>query len=55
MVTNLPADVGDPWVGKIPWRRKGQLTPVFSPGNPMDREAWWDTVYGVAKETQLSD
>ena len=21
----------DPWVGKIPWRRKPQLTPVFSP------------------------
>ena len=21
-----------PWVGKIPWRRKWQLTPVFSPG-----------------------
>ena len=22
----------DPWVGKIPWRRKGQPTPVFLPG-----------------------
>ena len=22
----------DPWVGKIPWRRKWQPTPVFSPG-----------------------
>jgi len=22
----------DPWVGKIPWKRKGQLTPVFLPG-----------------------
>ena len=22
----------DPWVGKIPWRRKCQLTPVFLPG-----------------------
>ena len=21
----------DPWVGKIPWRRKPQLTPVFLP------------------------
>ena len=27
----------DPWVGKIPWRRKWQPTPVFLPGNPMDR------------------
>jgi len=22
----------DPWVGKIPWRRKSQSTPVFLPG-----------------------
>ena len=22
----------DPWVGKIPWRRKGQPIPVFLPG-----------------------
>ena len=22
----------DPWVGKIPWRRKWQSTPVFLPG-----------------------
>ena len=22
-------DLFDPWVGKIPWRRKWQLTPVF--------------------------
>ena len=21
----------DPWVGKIPWRREGQPTPVFLP------------------------
>ena len=26
-------DLGfDPWVGKIPWRRAWQPTPVFSPG-----------------------
>ena len=24
----------DPWVGKIPWRRKWQPTPVFLPGEP---------------------
>ena len=23
----------DPWVGKIPWRKKWQPTPVFLPGN----------------------
>jgi len=22
----------DPWIGKIPWRRKKQPTPVFLPG-----------------------
>ena len=42
MVKNPPAkagDVGDargtgsiPWVGKIPWRREWQPTPVFLPG-----------------------
>ena len=24
----------DPWVGKIPWRRAWQPTPVFLPGKP---------------------
>ena len=28
MVKNLPT-MFDPWVGKIPWRRKWQPTPVF--------------------------
>ena len=38
----------DPWVGKIPWRRKWQPLPVFLPGkNPMDRGDWWATVYSV--------
>ena len=31
----------NPWVGKIPWRRKWQFTPVFLLG-----EAWWATVHG---------
>ena len=38
VVKNLPAKAGDPgfdpWVGKVPWRRKWQPTPVFLPGNP---------------------
>ena len=38
----------DPWVGKIPWRRKRQPTPVFLPGTeyscPLDRGAWGATV-----------
>ena len=39
MVRNLPANAGrckrqgfHPWVGKIPWRRAWQPTPVFLPG-----------------------
>ena len=39
MVKNPPASSGDPkshkfdpWVGKIPWSRKWQPTPVFLPG-----------------------
>ena len=38
MVKNQPANAGnkrlgfDPWVRKIPWRRKWQPTPVFLPG-----------------------
>ena len=29
----------DPWVGKIPWRREWQPTPVFLPGESFDRGA----------------
>ena len=36
VVKNLPGKCRkyrfDPWVGKIPWRRKWQLTPIFLPG-----------------------
>ena len=35
MVKNLPVmqETGfDPWVGKIPWRRAWQFTPVFLTG-----------------------
>jgi len=40
----------DPWVRKIPWRRAWQLTPVFLPGNSMDRGTWQATVRGVTRE-----
>ena len=32
MVKNLPAMRFDPWVGKVPWRKAWQPTPVFLPG-----------------------
>ena len=61
VVKNLPANAGDmrrgfdPWVWKIPYRRKWQLTPVFLPGL-MDRRSWQATVHRVAKSlTPLSD
>ena len=61
VVKNSPANAGDimrcgcdPWVGKIPWRRAWQPTPVFLSGKSMDRGAWQVTVHGVAKSrTQL--
>ena len=39
----------NPWVGKIPSRRKWQPMPVFHLGNPMDRGTWQVKVHGVAK------
>ena len=38
VVKNLPPNAGDtkdrfdPWIGKIPWRRKWKPAPVFLPG-----------------------
>ena len=43
-----------PWVGKIPWRRKWQPTPVFLPGESHGRRSLWTTVHGVAKLSHLS-
>ena len=46
----------NPWVVKIPWRRKWQPTPAFLPGKFHGRGAWWAIVQGVAKsQTQLSN
>ena len=43
-----------PWVGKTPWRRAWQPTPVFLPGESRDRGAWWATVHGVTEsQTRL--
>ena len=43
-------------IGKIPWRRKGQPTPVFFLENSTDRGAWRAIVPGLAKsQTRLND
>ena len=39
----------NPRVGKSPWRREWQPTPVFMLDNSTDREAWRATVRGVAE------
>ena len=39
----------NPGVGKIPWRRAQQPTPVFLPGYSVDRGTWRATVHSVAK------
>ena len=57
MVTNLPAnagDLGDLWVKKIPWRGNGNPLQDSCLENPMDRGAWWATVYRVAKELDMT-
>ena len=38
----------NPWVRKIPWRRKWQCAPVFLPGKTHGG-AWQAIVYGVIK------
>ena len=60
VVKNPPANAGDmrhgfhPRVTKMPWRRKWQPIPVFLPGNPVKRGAWWAIFHGVA-ESDVTD
>ena len=54
---NSPASAGD--VGSIPGLGRspggGNSNPLrYSWENPMDRGAWWATVYGVAKESGMT-
>ena len=42
----------DPWVRKIPWRRKWLPTPDSCLGNPMERGAWGSLVHGAARTRQ---
>ena len=59
VVKNPPANAGDMRlrcgrsVGKIPWRRVWQPTPVFLLENSMDRGAWRATVNRVARSQTL--
>ena len=56
VVKNAPANAGDTGnVGSVPGSERspgGGYDPLLQYsclGNPMDRGAWWATVYGVAK------
>ena len=62
-VRNPPAGAGDisdagsiPGLGRSPAGGNGNPLQYSCLENPMDREAWWATVHGVAKSrTRLSD
>ena len=46
----------NPSVRKIPQRRKWKPTPVFFPGNLMDRgDGKWTTVHGVTKSLDMTE
>ena len=63
VVKNLPANAGDagdeglnPGLGRSPGGGNGNPLQYSCLGNPIDKEAWWFTIHGVAmNQTQLSD
>ena len=60
-VKNLPAMQGpqemwlNPWIGKIPWRRKWQPTPVFLPGESYGQRSLVGYSPSVCKELDTID
>ena len=58
MVKNLPANAGDTGVicgwGRSPGEGNGNLFQHSCLGNPVDREAWWSTIHGVTKESDMT-
>jgi len=63
VLKNMLANAGNirdvgliPGLGRFPGGRHGNPLRYSCLENPMDRGAWWATVYGVAKSwTRLSD
>ena len=58
MIKNLPANAGDmgsiPGSRRSPGKRRGRPLQYPCLGNAMDRGAWWATVHGVAKESDMT-
>ena len=61
MVKNLPASAGhvrlrfSPWVGKIPWKRKWQLAPVFLPGESHEQRSLAGCSPRGCKESDMTE
>ena len=57
-VKNPPADTGDmglmPGSGRSPGEGNGNPPQYSCLRNPMDRGAWWATVHGIPKESDLT-
>ena len=58
MVKNLLVNAGDmgpiPGLGRSPGHGNGNLLQYSCLGNPMDSDAWWSAVYGVASELGMT-
>ena len=58
MLKNLPAKAGDAGLisesGRSPGEGYGNRFQYSCLGNPMNREAWWATFHGVAKELDMT-
>ena len=58
MVKNLPADAVDmdsiPGSGRSPGEGNSNPSQYSYLGNPMDRGAWWSTVYGITNESDTT-
>ena len=62
VVKNPPANTGDardvdsiPGLGRSPGEGNGNLLQNSCLGNPMDKGAWWATVNGVTKESDMTE
>ena len=59
VVKNPPDNAGDadliPGSGRSPGEGNGNPLQYSCLGNPMDRGAWWATVHGIAKESNMME